>query len=102
VGPAKQRGETFREARSPGPGRKTGRAKRVGALRVGSLDGGSNPPASIKGKPMAEEDKNRRVPRIRDRVRKPYEKPRILASERNEDVLSLSPLKAPVPPPKTG
>jgi|GEM_PF-2527562 hypothetical protein len=51
---------------------------------------------------MAEEDKNRRVPRIRDRVRKPYEKPRILASERNEDVLSLSPLKAPVPPPKTG
>jgi hypothetical protein len=51
---------------------------------------------------MAEEDKNRRVPRIRDRVRKPYEKPRILASERNEDVLFVSPLKAPVPPPKTG
>jgi hypothetical protein len=50
---------------------------------------------------MAEEDKDRRVPRIKDRVRKPYEKPKILASERNEDALSLSPLKAPVPP-KTG
>jgi len=49
---------------------------------------------------MAEEDKSRRVPRIKDRVRKPYEKPRILASERNEDALTITPAKMP-PPPKT-
>ncbi|MGB9590674.1 MAG: hypothetical protein ACP5QG_06970 [candidate division WOR-3 bacterium] len=52
---------------------------------------------------MSEEDKDRRVPRIKDRVRKPYEKPKILASERNEGALTISPLKAPMPPtPKKG
>lgn len=61
---------------------------------------GSESPPAIKRKTMAEEDKDRRVPRIKDRVRKPYEKPKILASERNEDALSITPLKAPVPPKK--
>ncbi|MEO0141148.1 MAG: hypothetical protein ABIM88_06350 [candidate division WOR-3 bacterium] len=47
------------------------------------------------------EDKGRRVPRIKDRVVKPYEKPRILATERNADVLSLTGVaKAAPPPPK--
>jgi len=48
---------------------------------------------------MAKEEE-RRVPRIKDRVVKPYEKPRILNTDRNPDeILYIS--GQPLPPPKT-
>ncbi len=44
-------------------------------------------------------DEKRRVPRIKDRATKPYEKPRILASDRNtQEILSQS--GQPIPPPQ--
>ena len=50
---------------------------------------------------MAKEDDKRRVPRIKDRATKPYEKPKVVASDRNTAGI-LWQSGQPIPPPGSG